>query len=156
MSRGIETVKVYPKMPDDSVAVYGLVASNGTASELQTAVQHKAAHLGCDGVVIAEYTGAGKTRGVKATGQLNEHRELANPRLLALCVVLASAEGTPGAQGTPEAGDTPQPQGTPEAGDTPRPHVLPGAQALPGAQRTAEAQATPQGNGTSRTCAQAQ
>jgi hypothetical protein len=95
MTRAVDSVKLLPAVPENGVAVYGIVASNGQLSELQTAVHHKAAHLGCDGVVIAEYTGAGKTRGVAATGQLNEHRELAQPRLLALCVVLAKTEAAP-------------------------------------------------------------
>jgi hypothetical protein len=97
-SRAVDSVKLYPELPENSVAVFGMVASNGMLSELQAAVQHKAAHLGCDGVVVAEYTGPGQVRAGAATGQLNEHRALAEPRLLALCVVLARAEGTPEAR----------------------------------------------------------
>lgn len=87
-SRTLDSVKLFKELPENSVAVFGLVATNGSRAELQNAVYHKAANLGCDGVVIADYSAARQIRREVATGGLNEQRELAEARILALCVVL--------------------------------------------------------------------
>jgi hypothetical protein len=90
MARAVDSVQVLPQMPPDSVAVYGLNASNGNPAELHAALQSKAAHLGCDGVVITAKEAPRQSRGESATGQLNDHREMVPGQLSALCIVLAA------------------------------------------------------------------
>ena len=90
MARAVESVKVFTDWPPNSVAVYGIVASEGSASELHAAIQAKAAGLGCDGILIVNRDAAGHTRGEAATGQLTEHKELVAERVTAVCIVLAN------------------------------------------------------------------
>ena len=87
MARAVDSVQVMPEMPADSVAVYGLNASNGSPGELHAALQAKAANLGCDGVVITAREAPKQSRGESATGQLNDHREVVPGKLSALCIV---------------------------------------------------------------------
>jgi hypothetical protein len=89
MARAVQSVKIFPDLPENSVAVYGLAATNGNDGELHAAVQTKAADLGCDGVVIAAREDPRQSRGEVATGKLNDHREPVPGHVSALCVVLA-------------------------------------------------------------------
>jgi hypothetical protein len=89
VERTAASVAVYEALPENGVAVYGFDAYNGSPGALQTAVQVKAASMGCDGVVISQRHAPARGEGVSATGQITERRELIEGHVSALCVVLA-------------------------------------------------------------------
>ena len=88
VARSVGSVKVFEHAPDDGVAVYGLIASEGSTDDLNAAIQSKAADLGCDGVVLARSEAGAPTRREVATGQLTAHPEHNAERVTALCIVL--------------------------------------------------------------------
>lgn len=88
MSRAVGSVKVFEQSPDGGVAVYGLIASEGSTDDLHAAIQNKAANLGCDGVVIARSAAGAPRRGEVATGELTAHPEANAERVTALCIVM--------------------------------------------------------------------
>jgi len=88
MARAASSVKVFERAPDNGVAVYGLVASEGDTRDLYVAIQTKAADLGCDGVLIARSEAGTPTRGDVATGQLNAQPVQNSERVTALCIVM--------------------------------------------------------------------
>ena len=101
-SRPVETLKTYEVRPTGGVAVYGLQASGEELAEVDAAVRHKAASLGCDGIMVAVREDQKKSVGQALTGQLNEHHEYVTAHIDALCVVEPIAPDCSGGATAPE------------------------------------------------------
>jgi hypothetical protein len=91
-SRTAESVKVFHTRPSTAVAVYGIEASAGDAGELHAAVHNKAASLGCDGILFTDHVRPRTTSSNSATGELNDHREISDEKVLGLCLVFGETQ----------------------------------------------------------------
>jgi hypothetical protein len=91
-ARATQSVTVYRARPSNGVAVYGIEASVGDVEELHAAVHSKAASLGCDGIMFTDHVRPRTTTHGIATGQLNDHREVSDEKVLALCIVFSDTQ----------------------------------------------------------------